>query len=198
MPEIGEERLILSKREWEELEELNFKENQSLDKEDGSRTWKREIIIKDAKIFIEDYEPNVYYPYITYINEKGEQKTERLNRASPNLYTSFNLRNPPKRKLVERSDLSSLVEYLRDLVKNKGVTESFDDLVVMKTKEMLEWLCRSIDLKYNLKISYFPVPAIISLTRSHERNYGDIILYTYQIKETSYTPKYLGECKYGE
>jgi len=195
MPVIVEkERLmILSKKEWEKLPEFNF--GSWIEKEEGIEVQERRIIIKNVQLLVEEEFHENYFPYLTYHDEKGEEKVERLHMLTDNFSTQITIGKTGETVVIERPDYFGLMEDLRSNERNQMIIEKVGELQISDSKSVLSWIKRTIDKHHNLPRGLLPIPVLSRGKKFRDKTYK-VNRLTYQIKELSVNPQYLGECKY--
>ncbi len=87
------------------------------------------------------------------------------------------------------------MEHLKKLEKNNIITSPVSNQAITDTKSVNTWITRCIDLEHNLSKGIFPRPYLFRKMRFMDKSYN-VIKYSHQILDLSYSPKYLGECKY--
>lgn len=176
------ELIVLTKKVWEELDELDLGAFNQY--ENGVSIRERRIIIKNIRCLIEENE-EIFYPYISYYDEEGKEKVERL------VQTDKKFRILKDGEVIFQS--KNLLEIVTEF--NRGTRS--EECVITDTLSVHSWINRIKKRLPNLSQTYFPMPVIIRHKRNytHER-FAKAKRDSYFIIPLDLEPEYLGECKY--
>ncbi len=144
------ELIILELEGWEKLSELDL--GKSLDHSTGGSYQERRIVIKSIRSLF-DLENDVIYPYITYYDKKGTEKTERLVKCDKVIRAIFAKEDGSEAKGRYNS-------FLEVITAAQGL-EGLNQIRMAYTLDVYNWYEQIIKLQVSYPRGIFPMPFLI-------------------------------------
>jgi len=166
------ELVILELEEWEKLSELEFGDLKP--HSTGGNFQDRKIVVKQVRSLY-DQESDTLYPYITYYNNKGVKKTERLVKCDKVIRAIFSKEDGSETKGRYNS-------FLEVVTAAQGL-EGLNQIRMAYTLDLYNWYEHVTKLHVSLSQGLFPTPVLIRryVGVAHEelpntvRNYIEVI-----------------------
>lgn len=181
--EDTKELIILEKEEWEKLNELELGKIQT--DSNGNSYQERKLVIKRVRSLF-DQTDDVLYPYITYYNEKGQEKTERLVKTDKIIRAIFVKQDGSEVK-GKYSDFMELTAEANEVGELKQIRTAY-------TYNIYNWYERVVKQYTNIPREYFPIPVLIrKYIRAPYEELPTLTRDYYEIIALDKEPRFLGE-----
>ncbi len=148
--EDTKELIILETDEWEKLPELDL--GKLKDFSSGGNYQERKIIIKSLRSLF-DQENDVLYPYITYYDERGKEKTERLVKCDKIIRAIF--------AKEDGSEVKGRYNNFLEVVTAAQSLGALKQIRMSYTSGIYNWYEKAIKQYTSFPQGIFPMPVLI-------------------------------------